>query len=320
MNRLVDGAPRSLSVMIPALNAAAVIDRCLDAVLAQDLDLDFDVVVSVGPSEDDTAARVDARAALDPRVRRIDNPSGATPRALNLAIQASEGDLVVRVDAHAELPPGYLRRLAETAAETGAANVGGIQRAVGDEPWPRAIAAAMRSRFGVGPAQFRSGSHEGPTDTVYLGAFRRFAIDTVGGFDESLIRNQDYELNYRLRKAGFVVWLDPTLVVEYTPRGSLRSLWSQYRQYGQWKRIVVSRSPRSLRARQIAAPALVLGLFASAALLVTGSVLGLVLPAVYLGAVATFAARPRGASRRRVALAFITMHLAWGWGFLFSWR
>lgn len=320
MTRLIEGRPASLSVIIPALNAGSVIDRCLDSVLAQDLDLPFDVVVSVGPSNDDTAARVDARVVEDPRVRRVDNPTGATPVALNRAIQSTVGDLVVRVDAHAEIPPGYLGRVAATAAETGAANVGGIQRAVGDEPWPRAIAAAMRSRFGVGPAQFRSGSHRGPTDTVYLGGFRRAALDTVGGYDESLIRNQDYELNYRLRKAGFVVWLDPELVVEYTPRGSLRSLWSQYRQYGKWKRIVIGRSPRSLRPRQVAAPALVLGLIASLGLGLLGSPIGLVLPMVYLGAVAAFAARPRGASRRRVALAFITMHLAWGWGFLFSWR
>jgi glycosyltransferase involved in cell wall biosynthesis len=320
VTRLVEGPPRSLSVMIPALNAGSVIDRCLDAVLAQEVDLDFDVTVAVGPSIDDTAARVDSRAATDRRVRRIDNPTGATPRALNLAIQSTEGDLVVRVDAQAELPPDYLRRIVETATETGAANVGGIQRAVGDAPWSRAIAAAMRSRFGVGPAQFRSGSHEGPTDTVYLGGFRRHALDVVGGYDESLIRNQDYELNYRLRKAGFVVWLDPLLVVEYTPRPSLRALWDQYRQYGKWKRIVVSRSPRSLRARQMAAPALVLGLLASIVLAALGSPLALIVPVVYLAAVVGFAARPRGASRRRVAAAFITMHLAWGAGFLFSWR
>ena len=313
-------APRSLSVVIPALNAAEVIDRCLDAVLDQDVDLAFDVVVAVGPSTDDTEARVDAVAGRDPRVRRVENPTGATPSGLNRAIAASTGELVVRVDAQSELPAGYLKRLLATSSETGAANVGGIQRAVGEAPWPRAIAAAMRSRFGVGPAQFRSGSHEGPTDTVYLGGFRRHALDEVGGFDESLIRNQDYELNYRLREAGHVVWLDPELVVEYTPRGSLRDLWSQYRQYGRWKRVVVMRSPRSLRIRQVAAPALVVGLLGSVALAIAGSPLAVVLPVVYGSAVIGFAARPRGASRRRVAAAFVTMHLAWGSGFLFSWR
>ena len=135
---------------------------------------------------------------------------------------------------------------------------------------------------------------------------------------ETLIRNQDYELNWRLRQAGYVIWLDPALVVEYTPRASLRGLWSQYFQYGRWKRVVVFRSPRSLRARQLAAPGLVIGLAASLALLIAGSWLGLVLPAVYVSAVTGVAARIRNASTFRVALGFVTMHLAWGSGFLFG--
>lgn len=310
--------PRSLSVVIPARDAAAVIDGCLEALLAQQVDLGFDVVVAIGPSNDDTVGRVEAWAARDGRVRWVENPTGKTPAALNRAIEATEGDLVVRIDAQAEVPEGYLQRILETSSRTGAANVGGIQRAVGAAGWSKSIAAAMRSRFGVGPAQFRSGSHEGPTDTVYLGAFRRAALDDVGGYDESLIRNQDYELNWRLREAGHVVWLDPALVVEYTPRGSLRDLWSQYFQYGRWKRVVVLRNPRSLRARQVAAPALVVGLAASLVLLVAGSWLGVVVPLVYASAVIGFAARPRGASKPRVAAAYVTMHLAWGVGFLFG--
>ncbi|MEO0493541.1 MAG: glycosyltransferase family 2 protein [Actinomycetota bacterium] len=310
--------PLSLSVVIPALDAAEVIDGCLTALLDQNVDLDFDVVVAIGPSRDDTVARVEAWARHDPRVRWIDNPSGLTPVALNRAIAESTGDLVVRVDAQAEVPDGYLQRVLDTARRTGAGNVGGIQRAVGAQGWSRSIAAAMRSRFGVGPAQFRSGSHEGPTDTVYLGAFRRAALDEVGGYDETLVRNQDYELNWRLREAGHIVWLDPALVVEYTPRGSLKALWSQYFQYGRWKRVVVFRNPRSLRARQVAAPGLVVGLAASVVLLVAGSWLGLVIPAVYATAVVGFAARPRGASKPQVALAFVAMHLAWGAGFLFG--
>ena len=124
-----------VGVVIPALNAAEVIDRCLDAVLHQDVAIDFDVVVAVGPSHDDTAARVDARSAADSRVCRVDNPSGTTPAALNRAIAVTSGDLVVRVDAQSELPDGYLARVLATSASSGAANVGGIQRAVGTEPW-----------------------------------------------------------------------------------------------------------------------------------------------------------------------------------------
>ena len=310
--------PLSLSVVIPARDAAEVIDGCLEALLAQDVELEFDVIVATGPSGDDTAARVDAWARRDPRVRRIENPSGLTPAALNRAIAESSGDLVVRVDAQAEVPKGYLQRVLDTAGRTGAGNVGGIQQAVGASGWSKPIAVAMGSQFGAGPAQFRSGSYGGPTDTVYLGAFRRAALDEVGGYDETLVRNQDYELNWRLRQAGYLVWLDPGLVVDYTPRGSLRALWSQYFEYGRWKRVVLLRHPQSLRVRQIAAPGLVFGLGASLVLVIFGSWPGLVLPAAYGLTVVGFAARSGGAPKLQVAFAFVTMHLAWGAGFLFG--
>ena len=142
--------PLSLSVVIPARDAAEVIDGCLEALLAQDVELEFDVIVATGPSGDDTAARVDAWAVRDPRVRRIENPSGLTPAALNRAIAESSGDLVVRVDAQAEVPQGYLQRVLDTAGRTGAGNVGGIQQAVGASGWSNPIAVAMGSRFGAG--------------------------------------------------------------------------------------------------------------------------------------------------------------------------
>ena len=306
----------SISVVIPALDAGRVIDACLDAVLAQTDCPPFDVWVAVGPSADDTEARVSARAAADRRVHLVENPSGRTPSALNAAIAASGGDLVVRVDGQSQIPAGYLAQLAATSAETGAANVGGVQRPVGDTPARRAIAVAMGSGFGAGPAAFRSGAAAGPTDTVYLGAFRRDALETVGGYDDDLIRNQDYELNWRLRDAGFTVWLDPRIEVEYVPRGSVRALASQYWQYGRWKRRVLLANPRSVRLRQMAAPALIVALAGSAGLLALGNAVGALIPAVYALAVAVAAFRTHGASRARVAAAFVTMHLAWGAGFL----
>ena len=115
----------------------------------------------------------------------------------------------MRVDGHAELSAGYIRRAVETLRRTGAANVGGVQRAAGTTPFERAVADAMSSRFGTGDATFHYGGTEGPTDTVYLGVFDRAAIEAVGLFDERLLRNQDYELNIRLREAGGVVWFDP---------------------------------------------------------------------------------------------------------------
>lgn len=308
----------SISVVVPALDAAGVIDDCLDAVLAQRGCPPFDVWVAVGPSADDTRAIVDRRAADDPRVHAVDNPSGRTPAALNAAIAASEGDLVVRVDAQARIPAGYLGAVTAVSNETGAANVGGRQIPIGHDPASNAIAVAMGSSFGAGPAAFRSGGEPGPTDTVYLGAFRRDALDAVGGYDVALVRNQDYELNWRLRDAGHTVWLDPAIGVEYEPRGSLRALASQYWQYGRWKRRVVLANPRSVRLRQLVAPLLVLGLLASLVVAVVVPVLALAVPAIYLLAVVAAAARTSGAARGRVAAAFVTMHLAWGSGFLFG--
>ncbi len=158
------------------------------------------------------------------------------------------GSIIARVDAHCVLPPGYLARALETLDRTGAANVGGVQHAVGSGTVGRAVAAAMTSRFGVGDARFHYGGDEGPADTAYLGVFDAAVLRSVGGYDESLVRNQDYELNWRLRDAGHLVWFDPGLVVRYHPRERLAALARQYFDYGRWKREMLRRNPRSLRA------------------------------------------------------------------------
>ncbi len=306
----------SISVVIPALNAGSDIDRCLDSVVVQSDCPVFDVWVAVGPSIDDTRARVDARAAHDSRIHWVENPSGRTPSGLNAAIAASDGALVVRVDAQSQIPAGYLAAVANVASATGAANVGGRQVPVGNDIWSSAIATAMASRFGAGPAVFRGEGVAGPADTVYLGAFRRDALEAVGGYNDDLIRNQDYELNWRLRAAGHEVWFDPGIAVEYRPRGSLRSLASQYWQYGRWKRKMLLANPRSVRLRQLIAPGLIVGFVASVVVAAFAPPLALVVPVMYLAAVGGAALCSGGASKARVAASFVTMHLAWGTGFL----
>ncbi len=314
-----------ISVVIPALNAASTIETCLDAVLAQQIDGQIDVTVAVGPSHDGTRDIAEKVARHDPRVRVIDNPTGHTPAGLNLAIQAGEAPFVARVDAQSIIPAGYLGRAIQTLERTGAANVGGIQRPVGEPGLQRVIAVGMMSPFGAGPARFRRDGYEGPTDTVYLGTFRREALAEVGGFDESLERNQDYELNNRLRGVGLVVWLDPALVVDYRPRTTYSQLASQYYQYGIWKRHVLVRDPRSLQPRQAVAPSFVIGLLISAVELVRGRARGVLVPFSYAAAAllvarSTRAALPRKLDRYRLAGVFATMHVAWGAGFLFGRR
>ena len=326
-----------VTVVIPARECAAELPGCLDAVDAQTYRGPMEVIVAAAPSTDDTEATAQrcARRGLtasraDPAgpgvrsawpVRVVSNPAGTTSAGLNRAIGAAAGEVIVRVDAQARLPAEYVKRAVATLERTGAANVGGVQRPVASGGLSRVIAAALSSRFGGGPAAFRQGSSEGPVDTVYLGVFDAAALRSVGGFDESLQRNQDYELNWRLHEQGHVVWLDPSLVVDYQPRSTLAALARQYFDYGTWKRVVISRHPRSARPRQLAAPALVVGLALSALELVRGRPRGGIVPAAYLAACILAATRLRSSipavrDRLGAVAVFAVMHLSWGAGFL----
>lgn len=308
------------SVVIPTRDAALVLPSAVAAVLSQDEDGTLEVVIAVGPSADETSAVAGALAA-DPRVRVVDNPEGSTPAALNRAIAASTGEVVVRVDAQSVIPPGYIARVVELLESTGAGNVGGLQVPTAEAGFAACVAAAMRSRLGSGGAAYRSGGARGPVDTVYLGAFRREALEAVGGYDERLRRNQDYELNWRLRQAGYTVHLDPALAVAYTPRGSARALWRQYHDYGRYKRFMLRLHPASIRVRQLAAPAVVVSLLASGLVaLVSGRARALLPVGAYVAAVSVSSATaaPQPALAPGTALATVIMHVAWGWGFLFG--
>jgi len=307
-----------VAVVMPVRDEAAGLAEAVGSAVAQQYAGRLEVWVAVAPSTDGTEDVASDLAALDPRVHVVANPAGSTPAGLNAAIRASTAPVVIRVDGHSRLPAGYVARAVDTLRRTGAANVGGVQRAVGSTPFESAVAAAMTSRFGVGDADFHRGGAAGPTDTVYLGTFDRDAIEGVGLFDEQLERNQDYELNIRLRRAGGTVWFDPDLEVVYRPRPSRRALARQYFDYGRWKRIVARRHRGSLRWRQIVPPATVVALAVGSTLAVRWRPAAIV-PATY--AAATVAASVAAGGRRpattvRLATIFPVMHLAWGLGFL----
>jgi succinoglycan biosynthesis protein ExoA len=312
-----DGWP-TVSVVMPIRDEAPHLDRAVAAVLAQEYPRPFEVCLAVGPSSDGTEALAAQLAAHDDRVVVVSNLSGVTPAGLNAAIGATSGEVVVRVDGHSQLSPGYIRRAVETMARTGAVNVGGVQDAIGETPFEQAVAAAMTSWLGTGGSRFHVGGAEGPVDTVYLGVFRRQAIETVGLFDEHLVRNQDYELNIRLRKAGGTIWFDPELSVTYRPRGSLRALAKQYFEYGWWKAEVARMHPGSLKARQLApvAVTVIVGLGALIGLKRRRFLIG---PLVYGSGVALVAARSSHQSNEpgwRLGGVAAIMHLAWGSGFV----
>jgi len=311
----------SVSIIIPVRNESATIDDAIRSALDQDYPYTLEVVVALAPSGDATAEVVERIAAGDNRVSVVDNPAGSTPAGLNAAIQASTGEIIVRCDAHSVLPPDYVSTAVTRLRETGAVNVGGVQAAIGSGTMQRAIAAAMSSPFGVGDARFHRGGPAGPVDTVYLGVFLRGALEAAGLFDENLGRNQDYELNHRLRSAGGIVYFDPELVVKYRPRSTLSALWRQYYGYGRWKRIVVGLHPESLRWRQIVAPVFVVGLVASAVAAAFGLwKIAIAIPALYAAANLAVAVvelvRRRDQAMLLLPVIFPTMHVAWGIGFL----
>ena len=307
----------SMSVVIPACNAEATIAATLDSILSQEYAGPVEVLVADGS---DTPATSDLVRRLYPAVKLVANPERTTGSGINAAYRAADGEIILRCDAHTVLPPGYMRRAAETLRRTGAANVGGRQQPVGVTFFERAVAIAMTTPLGAGDARYRLGGAEGPVDTVFLGAFRRDAFDKAGGVDPTLIRNQDYELNWRLRERGETVWFDPELVAAYRPRGALWDLARQYFDYGRWKRVVLQRHPASLLPRHLACPLLLLGLAASVALALAGaSWAAAVGPLTYLLALAagSLAAGIRRRSHAALLLPLVlaTMHVSWGIGF-----
>jgi glycosyltransferase involved in cell wall biosynthesis len=311
-----------VAVIMPILNEGRHLRHAVGAVQAQDYRGPMEIVLALGPSTDDTDVIAKELADADPRITTVQNPTGATPRALNAAIAASTHEIVVRVDGHAILPPDYVRIAVEVLAETGADNVGGVMAAEGVTPFEQAVARAMRSRLGIGAARFHVGGEAGPADTVYLGVFRREMLHRVGGFDESLRRAQDWELNHRIREAGGTVWFTPRIQVTYRPRPDLPSLAKQFFRTGQWRRGVIRRTPRTANARYLAPPAAVLAVLGGTVLGLSGRRIGWLAPGGYLAAVlAGSLANRKGlgtGAAARLPVVLTTMHMAWGAGFLLS--
>ena len=242
-----------VSVIVPVRREIASIERFLMSLAAQDVtDPDWEAIAADGMSDDGTRDVLARWVAQWPRLKVIDNPRGHVSSGLNAAIRAARGDVIVRMDAHSEYAPDYLRECLAVLAETAADNVGGPALTRATRWMARAIAAAYRSRFASGGAKFHSPDYEGPVDTVPYGCWRRETLEQIGLFDESLVRNQDDELNLRIIRRGGRIWQSPRIQSWYWPRGSLRALFSQYFQYGFWKVPVIRKHGRPASWRHLA--------------------------------------------------------------------
>ncbi|WP_407662649.1 glycosyltransferase family 2 protein [Microlunatus elymi] len=312
---------------MPILNEERHLAAAVRRILAQDYPGDLQVILSVGPCTDRTEQIATDLASADHRLQVVENPTGKTPSALNLGIAAAKYEIVVRVDGHGELTDGYIKRAVELLDETGAANVGGVMDAQGNSAFEEAVAYAYTSRLGLGGSKFHlEESPAGPAETVYLGVFRKQALQEAGGYDETMFRAQDWELNHRLLQRGELIWFSPELKVTYRPRSTFKALASQFFLTGKWRREVVRRYPETAGLRYLAPPVTVVGVGVGTA----GGLLGLLAdklilkigwlaPVGYALLIMAGTATAKGLSpqaRARLPLVLIVMHLCWGAGFL----
>jgi len=312
------GATDLVSVIVPARNEERSIGVTLDALRAQDY-RNLQIIVVDGGSTDGTVAVVERHMAEDPRVELLHNPRGITPVALNIALAAAQGPWLVRMDAHATVDPTYVGTAVARLRDGGWGGVGGRKDGVGRTPAGRAIATALGSPFGVGGSVYHHGVREQEVDHIPFGAYPTELVRELGGWDERLMTNQDFEFDYRLRRSGARLLFDPALRIDWQSKQGMREFYQQYRRYGRGKVDVALLHPRSLRLRHLLPPLLVPYLIAAAAVAPRRPRLAAAMVAPYAGALAVasvFAGRrvDDAAARALLPVAFLAMHVGWGVG------
>lgn len=320
-----------VSVIVPCYNEQATIGLLLDALFKQTYPLqDMEVIIADGMSSDNTRQVIDAYQLAHPKLKIVvvDNQRRIIPAGLNQAIRASSGYYIVRLDAHSVPYPDYVERCVTALQAQLGDNVGGVWeiKPAGDSWMAKAIAVAAAHPLGVGDAYYRYTGSAKPVDTVPFGAFRRTLIDQIGLFDETLLTNEDYEFNVRVRQANGKVWLDPAIRSIYFARPTWIALLRQYWRYGFWKGRMLRRYPHTLRWRQVLPPLFVISLisllllglwfpFAHTLLLIEF----LLYFAALLYVAAVLALKHRDfLLLPGIPLAISSMHLAWGSALLWS--
>lgn len=322
---------KSVSIIVPCYNEQTTIHLLLDAIYQQTYPIaSVEVVIADGGSTDDTRTVIWEWQSLHPEmiVKLVENPKRNIPAALNAAILASNGEIIIRLDAHSEPQRDYVARSVAALEEDLGQNVGGAwDIRPGSEQWiARSIAKAAAHPIGVGDARYRHSDQPGIVDTVPFGAFYRPLLDQVGMFDETLLTNEDYEFNTRIRQGGGNIWFDPQIRSFYYARASLKALAQQYWRYGYWKWHMLRRYPETIRWRQALPPLFVIGLIVLTILALFLSPVRWILLAVvalYFGVL--LATGLQQAIKEKdfplilgFPLAVATMHLTWGAGFLWG--
>ena len=320
-----------VSVIVPCYNEQSTILSMLKAFRAQTFPCsEMEVVIADGMSTDGTRAEIAVfqRDFPDLEVRVVDNAKRTIPSGVNRAMEASRGEFLVRFDAHAKPYPDYVANCLAAHHAGRGANVGGVwEIQPGAETWiAKSIAVAAAHPLGVGDALYRHARHAAEVDTVPFGSFRRALIEQIGLFDETLLTNEDYEFNARLRKSGGKIWLDPSIRSIYFARSTLGELIRQYWRYGFWKWRMLRRYPDTLRWRQALPPLFVVSLLTLVVLSLFSPLarIGLAIELILYFSIMLLAGLRAAFQHRKsylilgLPLSITVMHLAWGSGFLWS--
>ena len=300
-----------VSVIMPVLNEEHHLADAVASVLTQKFD--GEVLLALGPSTDKTNRIAEGLAKQDNRIRLVANPRGLTTVGMNLCIKQAKHDYIVRIDAHSEPAPNYISRGIEILNETGASLLGGVMSAKGKSLFQRAVAWSYTSRFGLGGATYHVGGKAGEAESAYLGIFRKSALERVGGYDESIIRGEDWDLAQRIKASGLLVWFSPELTVTYWPRSSWTELLKQFYSTGVWRGELTRRDFSRTSLRYFIPPTLVLSLLAGNLLASLGFAFGWLPLLAYLTAVTAIGFYSRLSP---VPLTLATMHISWGVGFI----
>lgn len=333
---MTDDTVVQVSIIIACRNEIRHIRRFLDSLLSQDLaGISWEAILADGMSDDGTLDVLQEYSAQHPQLRVLTNPGRIVSTGLNAAIRAAHGNIIIRMDAHSWYASSYCRLCIATLERTGADYVGGPVLAQAEGVWARAVTAAFHSRFATGGAsRFRELDYEGWVNTLPYGGWRRKTLEQIGLFDESLVRNQDDELNIRLLQSGGRIWQTPALLSWYSPRSTLSKLFHQYFQYGFWQ-VPVIRKHKTLSSWRKLVPVVfvlanavaILGLMATAfsrsLWLVPTVTLWLVLVASYLVLdlfASLLAAHRHGwVTLPYLPLIFCVYHFSFGLGFVVGW-
>lgn len=313
-----------VSVVVPVYNEEKHISRCLDSLLSQDFPPQLlEIIVIDGLSTDKTREIIKKYQKDYKMIRLIENAKGIQSCALNKGIREAKGEIIIRVDAHVQYARNYISTCIEVLENNNAWNVGGIQNAVGDNYTSKVIAAAITSPFGVGDASFRYTTKPKYVDTTFLGCWKKSTLESLGGFEEWKVA-EDYELNYRIRKAGGKILVDPRIRCEYYARDSLRKLAIQYFQYGMWTIKLMIKHPDVARFRHLVPPIFIVSLILSCFLYPFCWKVSLIIPSLYL--ILNLIASVKISIKKGLQylpllpVVFATIHLSWGMGFFYGIR